>query len=47
LYETFVKVNKNTHVSDFMEVQRIKCTSIGVYELALIRDKVYEVVDED
>lgn len=30
-----------------MEALRIKCTSIGVYEHALTRGKVYEVVDED
>ncbi|MDQ0060016.1 hypothetical protein [Paenibacillus harenae] len=30
-----------------MESQRIKCTSIDVYEHALTRGKVYEVVDED
>lgn len=30
-----------------MEAQRIKCTSIGVYEHALTRGKVYEIVGED
>ncbi|GIO31801.1 MULTISPECIES: hypothetical protein [Paenibacillus] len=30
-----------------MEAQRIKCKSTGVYEHALTRGKIYEIVDED